>query len=703
MLRWAPYPLVRVTLAFIAGILLYISAGREFRYSTELFAFFAVAFMAALFAAQRLKTTFATNIAGIVAVLCFVTAGIWATGYHTEIHHPKHLSKLEQKPEYYLGVVDDYVVQKPGYQSTVLKVLQVQANSNWQSAEGRIQLSVPHDSEQMYELNYGDVLLIKGAPDPVASPANPNQFDYRQYLANKSIHFRHYLQPLQFQKVTSAPPNPILSFGIKLRRKLDNILRERIEGKQQYDISSALVLGIKDDLDNAIRNAYANTGTMHVLAVSGLHVGLIYGLLMLFFSRYIGGKWWQRLSAAIIILGALGLYALMTGLSPSVMRAVVMFSVVTVAKASRRNGNIYNTVACAALVLLCWNPYSLLEVGFQLSFLAVLGIVYLQPRLKELLELDNQLLDKIWELGSIAVAAQLATLPLGLFYFHQFPVYFWFANIIVVPLASFVLYFGIAALAFLWVPLLGDLLFAIHTGLIWCMNKFNLLLTSLPYAIMNGVDINLLQTVLLYVLILLLIFFFAGRRIKYFAMAVCVVAVLSIQELAEVIQQKHQQELTVYNVRGATAVSFVKGQQATVLADSSLLISPDNYTFNIQPHLWHLGVYAPELQEWETASEGVASSLLPDGNKLYVWNGQKVLLLSETPKFEPVGEVKVDFIILKNNVRLKPEEFKRYTFNNIVLDGSSSFWYRQKLHEQLAAAGLPYYDVVDKGALVVEL
>lgn len=703
MLRWAPYPLVRVTLSFIAGILLYISMGKEFSYSTEVFAFFIVAFLVALVAAQRLKTAFATNIAGIVAVFCFITAGAWGASFHTELHRADHINKLEQEPEYYVGVVEDYVVQKPGYQSTVLRVLQVQTQGKWQDTEGKVQLSVPHDSEQAYELSYGDVLLIKGFPEPVAPPANPYQFNYQQYLANKSIHFRQYLQPSQYQKIAFTPPNPLLNFGILLRRKLDSILRERVEENQEYGISSALVLGIKDDLDNAIRNAYANTGTMHVLAVSGLHVGLIYGLLMLVFSRYMSGKPWQRLVLATVILGVLGLYALMTGLSPSVMRAVVMFAVVTVAKASGRKGNLYNTVAFAALILLCWNPYNLLEVGFQLSFLAVLGIVYVQPRLKKVFDFDNKMLQKVWELFTVAVAAQLVTLPLSLFYFHQFPVYFWLANIVVVPLASFVLYSGVGALMLCWVPWLGSMLFTIHSGLIWSMNKFNLLLTSLPYALINGIDISLLQTVLLYVLFLLLIIFFAVHRFKFFVLAVCIVVVLSVQEIAEVVQQKHQQQLTVYSVRGATAVSFVSGQQATVLADSSLLIDPDNYTFNIQPHLWHQGVLAPQLQEWQAVSENVASFFLPDGNKVYVWNGRKLLVLSETPEYIPTGEVAVDYILLKNNVRLKPEVLQSYASKRVLLDASSSPWYRQKMHQQLDMVGLPYYDVVEKGALVVDL
>lgn len=192
-----------------------------------------------------------------------------------------------------------------------------------------------------------------------------------------------------------------------------------------------------------------------------------------------------------------------------------MFSLITVAMLSRRQHNIYNTLAIAAFTLLWYNPYFLLEVSFQLSFLALLGIVYLQPRFYRLLTVDNKLLDKLWRLFTASLAAQLATFPLGLFYFHQFPVYFWLANLLVVPAATFVLYSGVAALFFSWVPLLSTVLFLLHFAITWVMNEFNLLVNQLPQAVINGIDISPSQTWLLYTLLLLFILFFACKQLRY--------------------------------------------------------------------------------------------------------------------------------------------------------------------------------------------
>ncbi|MBC5992588.1 ComEC/Rec2 family competence protein [Pontibacter cellulosilyticus] len=703
MLRWAPYPFVRITLSFIAGILLYIVSGREFRYTFELLAFFFVAFVVAAILSKKYKSALATNIAGIIGLLSFFAAGLFTAHYRTDSHHPQHLVHLKTMPTHYVGVVEDYVLQKPGYQSTVLQVEQVKINGQWQQAKGKVQLlSVPHDSEQQYELAYGDRLLVKGAPQAVAPPLNPAQFDYRKYLANKNIYHQHYLQTYQYQKLGSEPKSDVLYFSIQLRRQLDNLLQARLDEQREYGISSALILGVKDELDNSIRNAYSQTGTMHVLAVSGLHVGLIFSVLMLVLAK-LNRNVQQRVLGAILTLSILWLYAFITGLSPSVLRAVLMFSLVTIGMALGRNTNIYNTVSIAALVLLFINPYNLLEVGFQLSFVAVLGIVYLQPRFYKLLEINNWLLDKVWALFTVAMAAQLATFPLGLFYFHQFPVYFWLANLVVVPLATFVLWSGVSALALSWVPGLSWLLFKIHFGFIWCMNEFNLWVQQLPQAIINGIDITLFQTVLLYLLLLAFILFMALKKLRYLSLATSIVAILSVQEIWETVQQREQNMQAVYSLRGSTGVAVIAGQQAVLIADSALMQNQSNYTFNVQSHFWQHGVQEPQFVSLEESIDvEVSSQVLPDGNHLLIAKGKRWLILSKPIKVQPSGSFVVDYVLLRRNAQIKPEELQVYTFDKVILDGSNSPWYRERMRKEFETASIAYHDVMKDGAFLVE-
>ncbi|WP_347160158.1 ComEC/Rec2 family competence protein [Pontibacter chitinilyticus] len=703
MLRWAPYPFIRITLSFIAGILLYFYVGKDFSYSAEVFAFFVGLYLFAWLLARKYKAPQVTDAAGILGLLCFMAGGFWVTQLHTEQYRPQHLLHLAEQPAHYLGVIDDYVVQKAGYQRTVMQVRQVQVNGQWQTAEGKVELTVPHDSERPYELTYGDVLLVKGSPERVAPPANPEQFDYRSYLANKGIYYRHYLKPHQYQKIAFDPSWSLLYRSMQLRRHLDALLRQQIRTRREYGISSALLLGVKDDLDNSIRQAYANTGTMHVLAVSGLHVGLIYIVLMLLLSRFNRSSR-QRVLGALLVLGVLWLYAFVTGLSPSVLRAVVMFSLVTVGLALQRRTSIYNTIAFAAWVLLLLNPYYLLDVGFQLSFLAVLGIVYLQPKLYSLLELNAWLPEKLWALFTVSVAAQVATLPLGLYYFHQFPVYFWLANMVVVPLAMLVLYSGMLAVAVSWVPWLGSLLFGVHQVLVYIMNDLNLWMQQWPAARINGISISGWQTLLLYALLVLFLLFLTLKQLRFLVLAAVLVAIFSVQQMGEVLAQRQQHVLAIYSLRRASGMALVQGQSAVLLADSALRENDAAYTYNIQPHFWRLGVEQPQFASFTGSVPRLNAryTLLPDSNSLLVWHGQRILLLSHPPTLRSKAPLQLDYLLLRHNVRLKPQDIQHYTFRKLVVDGSSSLWYRQRLRQQLDTLGLAYYDVADSGALVLK-
>ncbi|WP_242917036.1 ComEC/Rec2 family competence protein [Pontibacter liquoris] len=704
MLRWAPFPFVRITLSFIAGILLSLVSGKDSGFAAGVLAFFVACYLVAFLLARKYKTANMTDTAGTLGLLCFMAGGFWMAQQHNERNHPQHLLQLAQAPTYYVGVVDDYVVQKPAYQRAVLNVQQVRVNGDWQPATGRVQLSVPHDSEQAYELTYGDVLLVQGAPREVALPANPGQFDYKAYLADRNIYHQQYLQAGQYLKTGAVPGNFILYLSIKWRRQLDHFLRGQVGARREYAISSALILGVTDELDNAIKATYIDTGTMHVLSVSGLHVGLIYGILMLVLMHF-NRTPRQRFWAALLAILALWFYAFMTGLSPSVLRSVVMFTMVTLALATRRNTNIYNTLAIAAFVLLFYNPYFLFDVGFQLSFLAVIGIVYLQPRFYRLLEFDNWLLDKVWVLFTVSLAAQLITFPLSLLYFHQFPVYFWLANLVVVPLSTLALYTGLVALALGWVPVAGALLFKLHTGVIWTMNELNIVLTHLPQAVINGIHISAWQTGLLYALLLLFILFFSLKQLRFLAMATGVIALLAAQQVGELWQQKKQRLLTVYNVRGSSGISLVQGQQVLVLAGARVLNDEQNYTYNIRPHLWQLGLAQPELVPL-AGDQPLPNSplvMLPDSNHLLVWQNRRMLLLSHPPGLQPKAPLPLDYLLLQNNVRLKPEELQDYTCRKVILDASSSPWYRQRLHRQLDTLGIAWYDVADSGAFVLSL
>ncbi|NJO90405.1 MAG: ComEC/Rec2 family competence protein, partial [Chloroflexia bacterium] len=206
----------------------------------------------------------------------------------------------------------------------------------------------------------------------------------------------------------------------------------------EFAILAALTLGVKDYLSDEIVEAYSDSGAMHVLAVSGLHVGILMAMLNMIFSFF-----WKRkkllVLKSIIILVFLWLFALITGLAPSVTRSALMFSFFILSKNSGKRPSSYNSLAAAAFIILLFNPNALFHVGFQLSFLAVISILLFQQKLYRTIDIKNKYLDYFWQLTTVSLAAQIGTTPISIFYFHQFPIYALLTNIIVIPAAAIIL------------------------------------------------------------------------------------------------------------------------------------------------------------------------------------------------------------------------------------------------------------------------
>ena len=310
---------------------------------------------------------------------------------------------------------------------------------------------------------------------------------------------------------------------------------------------------------------YSSSGAMHVLAVSGLHVGIIYLLLnslFLFFEKFKYGKY---LKAVFLIL-SLWAYALLTGLSPSVLRAATMFSFIIIGSALKRQTNIYNTLAASAFVLLLYNPYILLQVGFQLSYAAVLGIVYLQPKLYKLIYTKHWLLDKIWAITTVSIAAQLATFPLDIYYFHQFPNYFLLSNLFVIPLATFIIGGGVLLFVTSVIPFFPG-------SLAWVVNKILMLLNfsvqwveNLPYSLSLGISITVLETIIVYTIIILFFSSIIKWKPRLLQLSLALVIFFMILQIKEQYRTGKQQYFIVYDVPKERAIDFVDGNKNYFIA-----------------------------------------------------------------------------------------------------------------------------------------
>jgi len=386
----------------------------------------------------------------------------------------------------YLAEVQRYDLPKANSSENLLAVLAIKGEQGWRSQKALV--LVYHQFEDA--LYPGQVIWVPTNPEALAPPSFPNEFNYKQFLAAKGIHFRQFLgKKLQ---VLPLKQSNELNFTMEhLRHYFAGVIDQYVRRPESKQIALALLLGQKESLTKEVKQAYSATGTQHILAVSGLHVGIIYSILLLPLTFFKQEGHALRKSYLLLVMGLIWIYALMTGFSPSVVRAVVMFSLVTLGQMRKRKPSIWNILAFSALLLLVLDPDIQSDLGFQLSYLAVAGIVGLQPLLLRMWAPSNRVLDYFWQMATVTLAAQLITSPLTLHYFHTFPTYFLVANLLIVPLSYIILCAGVPFLLLAWIPMVGDLLGSIVDFLLFIQNEITYTLQELPAALWQGIHLPL--------------------------------------------------------------------------------------------------------------------------------------------------------------------------------------------------------------------
>lgn len=395
---------------------------------------------------EKGKRAFQPSPLAYVALLIFGALLVQNKNNQAELN-----SDLSQA-ESYLAEVTMYDQQKPNSFENLLEVKSVLLDGKWNDAKGKI--LVYHQSKKA--LFPGEILLVREKPEEIASPRNPEEFDYKEFLSRQGIQNRQFLGK-DFQVVDSGSTNGFDYFLVQLRHDIGEMLKSKIPNENSAQIALALLLGKKKELDPTVRDAYTQAGVMHILAVSGLHVGIIYALFILILKPLRLKKEKARLYLLFVVL-VIWLYAFLTGLSPSVVRAATMFSLLTFGQMRERRPSIYNVLAFSAILMITFNPDVIYEVGFQLSYLAVLGIVMIQPLILNLWIPRHKILEYVWQLISVSIAAQLVTFPLSTFYFHVFPTYFLLGNLLILPLAFVIMQVGVPLMIFGWLPVVGDVL-----------------------------------------------------------------------------------------------------------------------------------------------------------------------------------------------------------------------------------------------------
>lgn len=306
-------------------------------------------------------------------------------------------------------------------------------------------------------LGYGSQIIFKKSLQEIKNAGNPGSFDYQRYSAFHNLYFQVFLKENEYDIGHQKIVHPFWQDLFSLRDWSLSIFKKHIPTSTEAGMAEALLIGYRNDLDREIVQQYTNTGVVHIIAISGMHLGLIYGLVLILFRPFLKRKR-IKIIKAITVIAVLWGFSLLTGGAPSIIRSAIMFTFLVLGEIGNKKAGIYNSLACAAFFLLLYDPYTLWDVGFQLSFSALLSIAVFAKPIEQLFYFDKEWKLKLWQLNALTISAQILTFPIVVFHFHQFPNLFLLTNLIAVPLSTIIIYALIALLALSWVPFVNTFL-----------------------------------------------------------------------------------------------------------------------------------------------------------------------------------------------------------------------------------------------------
>lgn len=693
---WKNAPFIRLLLPLITGILIQWYWQMPLPFIIVSFISFSFSFFLFYLLPRILKFKLQA-LHGISLQLLLVSLGLLITWQKNIRNDAAWYGNYYSGDNYLVVRIDEPLTEKAKSFKADGYVEAVMQNGKTVPCKGKLLLYFSKDSTTP-DLAYGDKIIFNKKLQAIKNSGNPGGFNYERYAAFQGILHNVFLKTSDCQKVTANYPvskNSFRQFIYSARQYVLDVLEKSIStGKDQLDIAKALLIGYTNDLDKDLVQAYSNTGVVHIIAISGMHLGLIYIMLVWLFAKIpVINK--NKILQAVLILSCLWLFAILTGASASVLRAAVMFSFISTGKLFLKKTSIYNSLAVSAFVLLCYNPYYLWAVGFQLSYLAVLGIVIFQKPIYNLFYIKNRFLDKVWMLMSVSAAAQLLTFPVCIYYFHQFPNLFLLTNIIAVPLAMLILYTGVVLVSLSGISFLSLYLGKLVGGLTWVMNKSILWINSLSFSVWDKIPATVLSTCLLYVIVIVTSAWLIKKEKRYFSLALYSLFVFVMLAGYNNWQISKQQKLIVYNVPGHQAIDFISGHQYKFTGDSALLQEGMLQNFHLKPGR----IFFQTNKQVDTLDD------LLGKNDLFFFKNKKIVLLtypvtidSSNKKFD------ADLVIISKNPRIDMAVLtKLFNAKLFVFDASNPVWKIEKWEQQCSTLNQPCYSIPAKGALVYDV
>ena len=636
-----------------------------------------LSFLISFFLAQ--KNFIQNPVFGIISFSMFIYLGILTSYSQLPKNNPEHIInsiKSEAKDSSPIVIGEVLEILKSGtYQDRYILNL-IELNSN--HVEGKLLLNVSKDSLSS-KLKIGQRLITIGPIEDIRANLNPDQFNYSEYMKVLGVHKQQNISNYQISLLKN-PKASLRSYAGELRDQIIINLKRQNFSKDELSVIQALLLGQRQELSPEIQQNYAAAGVVHILAVSGLHVGIILILLysvLKFIDRW---KYGKPLKTLLLLISLWG-FALIAGLSPSVVRAVSMFSFVAIGMQLNRRTSILNTLFASLLILLLINPFYIFQVGFQLSYSAVFAIVVFQPSIMKIINIENKLLRYLWKIVSVTLAAQIGVLPLSLYYFHQFPGLFLISNILILPFMGLILALGIILILIILGGYNPTLLSKTYAWMITTLNDFVAYIASKETFIIKEISFSLMLCVVFFLFLISISFLLKKYDFKNILLVLVSIILIQLVFIYERFE-KQKNELVIFHRARHTDIAITHHNRLNY------------YPSNIEQK-------PSSIKDYEIGNNLKVDTTYKLKN-IYSFSGKDILVVDSLgiyniPNFNP------KLILLTNSpkinlerliLELKPEK--------IIADGSNYKNLIEKWRETALNEKLPFHATGEKGAFIIK-
>ncbi|QIH39287.1 ComEC family competence protein [Flavobacterium sp. Sr18] len=668
------FPLARITIGFILGIL---------------FAFYLQPSISAVFIAlisslsifilfyflsksrRKLSLYFGVG-TYFLSFIIGVSTQITHTDYFQKSNYIHNTSIFEQ-PHFISLTIREKMKSSP-FSDRYLAIVN---HIDQKEQTGRIILNIQNDSLH-HALQVGNSLLIKGTLTKNKPPNNPNQFDYSKYLENKQIYAQLYADVDEI-KIGSKIEKDIWYYSSKLRTRIIRNLEKNNFNKTELNVAIALIMGQQQDISPDIIRDYQYAGAVHILSVSGLHIGFIL-LFVTFILKPIPNTKRGSFIKLITILISLSMFGIIAGLAPSVVRSVTMFSFVAIGNHLRRSVNIYHTLLVSVLLILLFEPSFLFDVGFQLSYIALFFIIWLQPLLSSIWKPKYKVSKYIWDILTVSFAAQIGTLPLSIYYFHQFPGLFFITNLIIIPLLSIIIILGVLVMLLAAFNMIPIFLSQLLEWSIYYLNKIINAIASLEKFIIQDIPLHFYLLISSYFLLFTIIIWF--KKPSFNRLSVILISIIILQLSYFRIQYKilNEEELIVFNSRKNTLIAERKGENILIYANDSFLKTAQKNSL---------------LKSYRIGNLSTLQRKRKLQNFIF-FNGKKIFVLDSSGIYPK--NIQPDIIVLTQSAKINLDRLFQIIKPELVVADASNFKNIQKLWKaSCKKQKIPFHATSEKG------